>query len=207
MCTQYISTRSAAEIGRLFSARVTAAVDRFGEIDGELFPGRIGAVVGRAADGERGVAAMRWGWPPPPAKPGERARAPVVNVRNLASPFWRSALADPARRCLVPVSRFCEWGADPETGGKRRYWFDVPGEALFAFAGLWRPVPGTGPAYAFLTCAPNALVGAVHPKAMPVILRTEDYDQWLHAPFEGAAALAVAYPAQAMRMIDEGKPE
>lgn len=28
--------------------------------------------------------------------------------------------------------------------------------------------------FAFLTCAPNAEVGAVHPKAMPVILTTQD---------------------------------
>lgn len=34
--------------------------------------------------------------------------------------------------------------------------------------------------FAFLTCAPNAEVGAVHPKAMPVILRTADeWGAWL----------------------------
>ena len=52
----------------------------------------------------RVLEAMRWGFPPP-----AKSRVPVTNVRNLASPFWRSALNRPDRRCLVPVTDFCEW--------------------------------------------------------------------------------------------------
>ena len=34
--------------------------------------------------------------------------------------------------------------------------------------------------YAFLTCSPNAEVGRIHPKAMPVILtRPEEWRAWL----------------------------
>ena len=37
--------------------------------------------------------------------------------------------------------------------------------------------------YAFLTCPPNKEVEAIHPKAMPVILTTdEERDTWLRAP-------------------------
>src|SRR3712207_9524243 len=39
----------------------------------------------RKEAGERVVDVMAWGFPPPP-----KSRAPVTNVRNLASPFWRS---------------------------------------------------------------------------------------------------------------------
>jgi putative SOS response-associated peptidase YedK len=134
---------------------------------------------------------MCWGFPPPP-----NARAPVItNVRNLASPFWRTALSRPDRRCLVPVTSFCEWEGEP--GAKRKCWFSVPSRPIFAFAGLWRPTE-TGPAFAFLTCEPNALVGEIHPKAMPVILAEEDYGGWLGGSLDEARALATPFPSQLM---------
>lgn len=37
--------------------------------------------------------------------------------------------------------------------------------------------------YGFLTTSPNAEVAAAHPKAMPVILTTEEeWDAWMRAP-------------------------
>lgn len=45
--------------------------------------------------------------------------------------------------------------------------------------------------YAFLTCAPNAEVAAVHPKAMPVILTRPD--EW-HAWLGGAPATDLQRP-------------
>lgn len=201
MCTRYLANPSSVEIARLFDAVVP-------ETDwpvGEMFPGRAGPVIGRRADGGRGIAAMQWGFPPPPG-----VKAPVVNVRNTASPFWRAALERPQRRCLVPFSRFCEWGVDGATGKRRPYWFALPGREDAAFAGIWRSVPGGDgdPAthcFAFLTCAPNALVGAVHPKAMPAILDAADYDQWLDAPMADALALVRAWPdSQMAQLSDEG---
>jgi putative SOS response-associated peptidase YedK len=142
----------------------------------------------------RVLEAMRWGWPP-----FGTVRRPITNVRNLASPFWRGALGDPARRCLVPATAFCEWSAapDPATGRKRRHWFALADGAPFAFAGLWRPTDD-GPRFAFLTCAPNGMVGRVHPKAMPVLLRPGAEAQgWLEADGAGAAAL--------QRPLDDGE--
>lgn len=55
-------------------------------------------------------------------------------------------------------------------------------------------------AFAFLTCEPNPLVGAVHPKTMPVILHPEDYDSWLDGEVEDACALAQPFPSQLMRV-------
>jgi putative SOS response-associated peptidase YedK len=65
----------------------------------------------------------------------------VTNVRNLTSPFWRSALKDPARRCIVPVTRFCEWTAEPDLATKRKskVWFGHNEHPVLAIAGIWRP--------------------------------------------------------------------
>ena len=51
---------------------------------------------------------------------------------------------------------------------------------------------------AFLTCEPNPLVAAVHPKAMPVVLHEEDYDAWLTGEYDNVCALAAPYPSQLM---------
>ena len=158
----------------------------------ELFPKREGLVVRRAETGERLLEKMVWGFPPPAA-----ARVPVTNVRNLQSPFWRGALNNPLRRCLVPVTEFCEWEGEP--GSKRERWFSVTGERLFAFAGIWRPTEA-GAAFAFLTCEPNPLVAPIHPKAMPVMLHPQDYDRWLGCDYVDACALAAPFPSQLMQV-------
>lgn len=163
-------------------------------------PGRPGLVV-REHEGQRAVDMMTWGWPPP-----KGARQPVTNVRNYTSLFWRSALANPERRCLVPFTRFQEWTVepDPETGKKRAHFFSIPSRPIGTFAGVWRPSE-KGPIFAFLTCgygdepeaAANHTVGRIHPKAIPVILDGEpEFDRWLHAPIEEALGLACAYPSQ-----------
>lgn len=155
----------------------------------ELFPKRHGWVVRKEA-GTRVLDVMTWGFPPP-----AQARAPVTNVRNLASPFWRSALKHPERRCLVPVTDFCEW--EGEKGAKQERWFSLHSTPIFAFAGVWRPTEA-GRAYAFLTCEPNPLVAPIHPKAMPVILHPEDYDRWLDDETASACELAQPFPSQLM---------
>lgn len=126
----------------------------------------------------------------------------MTNARNLDSPFWAAALRDPARRCVIPASCFCEW--EGEAGRKRARWFGVQGfgvqgRAVFGFAGVWRP-QGEGAVYAMLTCAPNALVGAVHPKAMPVMLAAGDEAAWLADDWAAARALVRPFDAAAMWM-------
>ena len=199
MCNLYRMTSNAQAIAQLFTADVAG---RNLPALAEIYPDQDAPVVVSDLAGRR-LAMMRWGWPPF----GE-VRRPITNVRNLASPMWRSALADPARRCLVPVTAFSEWSAapDPQTGRKRKHWFDLPQDALFAFAGLWRPTE-QGPRFAFLTCAPNETVGRVHPKAMPVILRPgEPCERWLTADGTGAAAMQVPLGDEWIREIAGNAP-
>ncbi len=200
MCNLYTMTATVDEVRRVFG---TFEGDRANlPAYDEIYPGRPAPVLRRSSDGLM-METMTWGFPGPAAAKGR----PVTNIRNLESPFWRSALNNVERRCIVPVTRFCEWTAEPDpvTKRKAKIWFGLhpaeQAEPLFAFAGLWRPGEG-GPYMAFLTCDANALVGAVHPKAMPVMLRAADALTWLDHPRESACALAQPFADADMRIIN-----
>ena len=188
MCNLYTIRATGAELAAAFK---TASPTFPFTGDRDFYPKALAPVV-REEAGEPVLDEMRWGFPPPMA-----GKAAVTNVRNLDSPFWRSALTRPDRRCLVPVTSFCEWEGDK--GAKVKRWFSLPSAPIFAFAGIWRPVED-GRAFAFLTCEPNPLVASVHPKAMPVVLHPGDYDAWLRGSLEEVKLLAAPFPSQLMNV-------
>lgn len=193
MCLLYRLDTPTADIARLFDA------DPGGDpwAGDYVAPGKFAPVVvqggpGHDADARRIVPRL-WGVPPPPRIAADGGK-PVYNVRNLDSPFWSGTLRHAELRCLVPVTSFMEWGGTK--GARTRHWFSVPSEPVFAFAGIWRD--HEVPSFAFLTTEPNPLVGAVHPKAMPVILHSYDYDRWLTADWRDARRLVEPFPSQLM---------
>ena len=199
MCNLYSMTATVDEMCRIFGAfeGETSNVPPFDEI----YPGYSAPVLRCGEAGGLKLEMMQWGFPGPQAAGGR----PITNVRNLASPFWRNALNDPARRCIVPVTSFCEWTAepDPATRRKAKVWFGLHPEEhpLFAFAGIWRPSE-TGPFMAFLTCDANETVGAVHPKAMPVMLMPgADVEHWLGSERADACELARPFADTGMRRV------
>jgi putative SOS response-associated peptidase YedK len=63
----------------------------------------------------------------------------------------------------------------------------------------------TNDIFAFLTTEPNNVVGAVHPKAMPVILTTrEEVEIWMTAPPEEALTLQRPLPNDALMIVARG---
>jgi len=67
----------------------------------------------------------------------------------------------------------------------------------------WLSRPGEAtPHMAFLTCAANATVGAVHPKAMPVMLRATDVPRCLDSERADACVLAQPFSDDEMRRIE-----
>lgn len=170
---------------------------RFDNHPADIYPDGIAPVI-RRKDGSIDLAAMRWGFPPPPNVAGR----PVTNVRNLSSPYWRGWLK-PEWRCLVPFTSFSEW---TPTAPKREIWFSLTSGEPACFAGIWRPWTGTrgtkaAPVtgehllYSFLTCEPNGVVAPIHPKAMPVVLPDKESQRaWLDAPTEQALALVKPLP-------------
>lgn len=139
----------------------------------------------------------------------------VTNIRNTNSAHWKPWLG-PANRCLVPFTSFSEY--DTIDGKKIPVWFAADaGRPLMAFAGIWtnhtsvrkaKEGETTNDVFGFLTCQPNAEVGKVHPKAMPVILRTPDeFNLWMNADWPKAAELQRPLPDGSLKIVMTGEKE
>jgi putative SOS response-associated peptidase YedK len=207
MCNLYSMTKVPEAVRRLF--RVPSNRAAAFELKDAIFPGHMAPVVRRAEDGERELLELSWGFVLP--QPGKAPRR-VTNTRDdkMQSAFWRDSVRK--RRCLIPVTSFCEPNSDvkPATWN----WFALTGDdprPLFAFAGVWRrhvgPIKKDGPSvefdvFSFMTTTPNVLVETVNHERMPVLLDTPAaQDQWMDGTDEEAFALCRPYPPEMMRLV------
>ena len=152
----------------------------------------------------------RWGMPSPVfALKGKKSDPGVTNVRNVKSPHWRRWLGIESR-CVVPFTCLLPDGTHPPV------WFAFDETRPLAFfAGIWtrwtsvrkvKEGETTNDIFAFLTIEPNKVVGAIHSKAMPVILTTrEDIDIWMMALPEEALKLQRPLPDDALTIVARGE--
>lgn len=162
----------------------------------------------------------RWGMPSPKfalisKKTGKLKSTDkgITNVRNTKSPHWRRWLAV-ENRCVVPFTSFSENEVLPD-GSRPPVWFAAEEQRpLQVFAGIWTNWTSvrklkegeiTTDLYAFLTTDPNREVGAIHPKAMPVILtEKQEVDVWLNTPWFEAATLQRPLPDGTLQIVARG---
>lgn len=146
-------------------------------------------------DGHREAELLRWGLIPSWAK-DEAMGARLTNARSETAaekPSFRQALR--RRRCLIPADGFYEWRT--EGGAKQPYYFTLPDEGVFGFAGLWeswQPPQTAGPrpmihSCTILTTSANQFMGQYHDR-MPVIIPPDQYDLWLDPRVIEPAAIA-----------------
>lgn len=197
--------RCAAD-AQAIAARFAAAAGSDPWRGGTISPGQFAPVITAGREfvaGPRGDHQPRrlvprlWGVPPPPAA-GDRGSA-VLTVRNPDSPFWIGNLRNSEFRCLVPASAFMVWGKGVDAQGRRRrHWFALADQPLFAFAGVWKDSEIAS--FALLTCQPNAVLRHAGREAMPAILPPDPaaWHIWLQADWDRARELLAPYSSSLM---------
>jgi putative SOS response-associated peptidase YedK len=214
LCNLYSLTKGQAAILEM----TRAMVDRTGNLPPlpGIFPDYPAPIVRNGAEG-RELGLARWGMPSPAfALKGRKTDPGVTNVRNVSSPHWRRWLGREAR-CLVPFTSFSEYETLAD-GTKQPVWFALGEDRPLAFfAGLWtrwtsvrklKEGETTNDLFAFLTTEANAEVGAIHPKAMPVILTTqEEIETWLDAVAADALKLQRPLPDGRLRIVARGEKQ
>lgn len=134
----------------------------------------------------------------------------TTNIRNTNSKHWKRWLGVESR-CVVPFTSFSEF--NKAAGGD--IWFALDASRpLAVFAGIWtnwtsvrkiKEGETTNDLFAFLTTEPNAEVGVIHPKAMPVILtKPEEIEAWLTAPTEDALKLQRPLTDGSLNIVAKG---
>ncbi|WP_119422135.1 SOS response-associated peptidase [Desertibaculum subflavum] len=215
MCNLYSVTKGQQAI-RDFTRAVVDKTGNLPPLPG-VFPDYAAPIVRNIGE-DRELAMARWGMPSPVfALKGRNSDPGVTNVRNTASPHWRRWLGVESR-CVVPFTSFSE--PEPQADGSRPpAWFALgPDRPLAVFAGIWvggwksvrkvKEGETVNDLFAFLTCEPNKEVGAIHPKAMPVILTTpEEIEQWMRAPAAEALKLQRPLADGALQIVARGKKE
>ena len=155
-------------------------------------------VASATAPGKRSLVSMRWGLIPHFAKqPTGGARAINARCETVAErPTFRQSFQQ--KRCLVPADGFFEWQG--RGGSKQPFLVHLEERRLFAFAGLWstwRKLPTDTPitTFSIVTCPPNKALASLHDR-MPVVLKANDYDQWLDPMSDPATLLSLLIPDQ-----------
>ena len=216
MCNLYSQTKSQDAMRQVFDVVEDVFEDDTGNLPPMpgIYPDYMAPIIRQGAKG-LWLTKARWGMPTPPTYlVGKRTDPGVTNVRRVDSPHWRRWLGV-EHRCLVPFTSFSELDTRPNAPRNHPIWFALGTQRPLAFfAGIrttWTSVrklrdgETTDELFAFLTCAPNAEVGAVHPKAMPVILtQPEDWHRWLTTPPTDALKLQRPLRDGSLRIVAEG---
>ncbi|QPJ66356.1 MAG: SOS response-associated peptidase [Candidatus Nitrohelix vancouverensis] len=137
------------------------------------------APVAISSQGQRALQDMRWGLVPNWARDASIAHK-LINARSETAhekPSFKESFK--RRRCLIPTDGFIEWQGGQSV--KRPHHIFLPGREIFCFAGIWSQWDSGGETlitYSILTRPANEQLQALHHR-MPVVVRPENYDEWI----------------------------
>lgn len=154
---------------------------------------------------ERIISQLKWGLVPSWAKDADIGNR-MINARSETlreKPSFREAFK--SRRCIIPTTGFYEWKKATGGNAKQPFYFYLNDKEVFGFAGLWEEWMDNQTGQLLETCAiitteANAVLQPIHDR-MPVILKEQDYDEWLDAKVKNTNRLQeilVPYPAKEM---------
>lgn len=211
MCGRFVSASPPDELAAYFGAS---------EPEGGLEPSynvaptnEVYAV--RASDGNRSLAALRWGLVPFWAK-DLKIGSKMINARAetvAEKPAFRKAFQ--TRRCLVPADGFYEWAKIEGQKTKQPYFIHRADGEPIVFAGLWerwKPRLEDGKTVnedadvietcTILTCSPNQTMATIHNR-MPVLLPPSVWDDWLagETPMDYVASLLKPAPEDLLTLV------
>ncbi|MDA3880276.1 MAG: SOS response-associated peptidase [Prolixibacteraceae bacterium] len=146
---------------------------------------------------------FRWGLIPHWAK-DEKIRQYTLNAKIETlhkKPSFRNSVS---KRCLVIADGFYEWRwLDSKGRRKQKYLVTLPGDELYAYAGIWSEWVSTVTGeivrtYSIVTTEATGIMREIHnsKKRMPVILTPKNEQFWLqNAPLSGFVKVEVPLEA------------
>lgn len=208
MCGRYTNAAKKEQIRKEFQVKVDAEFSV--EPRYNIAPSQMIDVV-FAPESKRIITRLKWGLIPSWAKDSEIGNR-MINARAetiTEKPSFREAFK--SRRCIIPTTGFYEWQRKG-TGGKQPYFFYLKEKEVFGFAGLWESWIDKTTGEELETCTiitteANDVLKPVHDR-MPVILKAENYDEWLVSKeknTERLQKLLVPYAADEMGSHTVGK--
>jgi putative SOS response-associated peptidase YedK len=186
MCGRYTLRANPRQLAEAFAVlRTPEVVPRF-----NVAPTQPILTIRDAGDG-LAAELVKWGlvpsWAKDPSIGNKLINARAETVRE--KPAFRAAFK--RRRCVIAADGFYEWQR-LDGRGKQPWFFRLPDDEPFGFAGLWEtweaPDGSAVETACIVTTEANATVAPVHDR-MPVILPPEDHARWLDPEADGGPAL------------------
>lgn len=178
MCNLYTVRKSIQEVASHFGVKVPNDLPN---ITDEIYPGSPG-LVARETKGNLVLQAMTWGRPHRPKGMKETSKPIAVNnVADVDGYFWRKLAADPANRCLAPMTGFAE--ADGPKGARTRTWVTIDGREIADWGALCGPSDQWGNWYSGMMTNANDDMAWLHNR-MPVFILPEERQRFLHGTME-----------------------
>ena len=166
----------------------------------EVFPSETAAVLAGTREGSIDAFAFRWGFD---ADIGGKRRL-LINARaETAAEKTMFAPLLPAYRCVIPTAGFFEWAhSGDRVISSQKYRFNQPHTGILYLAGLYRPSPFSAGMHEFviMTRAANDSMAPIHDR-MPVVLREEHIDEYLHDTISAQKLLCETPPMLVKRLV------